>query len=128
MYNLIENSDAYLKTSRSLWQYYRDEPALDNNANTIDFPDDNNNSALLKFKQKITGQTGNGSPKDVEIMVPLKRLSNFWRALEMPFNNCEISLQLKWSRNCIIVAGTVNNQNPHFQINDIKVYVPVVIL
>ena len=128
MYNLIENSDAYLKTSRSLWQYYRDEPALDNNANTIDFPDDNNNSALLKFKQKITGQTGNGSPKDVEIMVPLKRLSNFWRALEMPFNNCEISLQLKWSRNCIIVAGTVNNQNPNFQINDIKVYVPVVIL
>ena len=95
MYNLIENSDAYLKTSRSLWQYYRDEPALDNNPNTIDFPDDNNNSALLKFKQKITGQTGNGSPKDVEIMVPLKRLSNFWRALEMPFNNCEISLQLK---------------------------------
>ena len=45
MYNLIKNSDAYSKTSGGLWQYYRDEPALDNNGNIIDFPDDNNNSA-----------------------------------------------------------------------------------
>ena len=30
MYNLIEFSDAYSKTSESLCQYYRDEPALDN--------------------------------------------------------------------------------------------------
>ena len=28
MYNLIEYRDAYLKTSESLWQYFRDEPAL----------------------------------------------------------------------------------------------------
>ena len=28
MYNLIEYSDAYLMTSGSLWQYYRDEPTL----------------------------------------------------------------------------------------------------
>ena len=28
MYNLIEHSDIYLKTSGSLWQCYRDEPAL----------------------------------------------------------------------------------------------------
>ena len=26
MYNLIEYSDNYLKTSGSLWQYYRDNP------------------------------------------------------------------------------------------------------
>ena len=63
IYNLIEFSDAYSKTSRSLWQYYRDEPALDNNGNIIDYPDDNNNSALFKFKQKITRQTGNGGTK-----------------------------------------------------------------
>ena len=31
MYNLIEYSDNYLKTSGSLWQYYRDEPSLNNN-------------------------------------------------------------------------------------------------
>ena len=46
----------------------------------------------------------------------------------MPFIDCEISLQLKWSRNCIIVAVTANNQNPSFQINDIKLYVFVVTL
>ena len=66
--------------------------------------------------------------KYLEIMVPLKYLSHFWRALQMPFIDCEISLQLKWSRNCIIVAGTANNQNPTFQINDIKLYVIVVTL
>ena len=46
----------------------------------------------------------------------------------MPLINREISLQLKWSRNCIIVAGTANNQNLNFQINDTKLYVPVVTL
>ena len=46
----------------------------------------------------------------------------------MPLSNCKISLQLKWSRNFIIVAGTANNQNPLFQINDTKLYVPVVTL
>ena len=46
----------------------------------------------------------------------------------MPLFNSEIRLQLKWSRNCIIVAGTTNNQNSTFQINDTKLYVPVVTL
>ena len=94
MYNLTEYSDAYSKTSGSLWQYYRDEPALDDNGNIIDFLT-NYNSASFKFKQKITGKTGNGGTKDVEIMVPLKYLSSFRRALEMSLINYEISLQLK---------------------------------
>ena len=47
-------------------------------------------------------------------MVLLKYLSNFWRTPEMPLINCEICLQLKWSRNCILVAGTEANQNPYF--------------
>ena len=94
MYNLIENSDAYSKTSGSLWQYYIDEPALDNDNNIIDYHANNNNNTSFKFKQQIIGQTGNCGIKDVEIMVPLKHLSNVWRALEMPLSNCEISLQL----------------------------------
>ena len=61
-------------------------------------------------------------------MVPLKYLSNFWRTLEMPLINCEISLQLKRSKKCILVAGTANNQNPSFQINDTKLNVSVVTL
>ena len=28
MYNLVEYSDDYSKTSRSLWQYYKDEPMI----------------------------------------------------------------------------------------------------
>ena len=83
MYDLTEYSDIYSKTSGSLWQYYRDEPALDGNDNIIDFPADNHNSISFKFKEKITGQTGNDGTKDVEIMVPLKYLSNFWRSLEI---------------------------------------------
>ena len=54
MYNLIEYSDAYSKTSESLWQYYRDKPALDNNNNITDFPANNNNSISFKFKQQMT--------------------------------------------------------------------------
>ena len=77
MYNLIEHSDVYLKASGSLWQYYRDEPVLYSENNIIDFRANNNNSILFKFKQEITTQTGNGGTKNVEIMVPLKYLSNF---------------------------------------------------
>ena len=74
MYNLIEYSDNYAETSGSLWQYYRDEP----NDNLAD-------SQSFKSKIKIIGKTPNsGNEKDVEIMVPLKCLSNFWRTLEMP--------------------------------------------
>ena len=128
MYKLIEYSDAYSRTSGSFWQYYRDEPDLDSDGNIIDFPGDNNNSASFKFKPKITGQTGKVGTKNVELMVPLKYLSNFWRPLEMPLINCEVSLQMKWSGNCIIVAGTANYQNQGFQMNNAKIYVPVVTL
>ena len=51
-------------------------------------------------------------------MVQLKYLRNFWRTLEMPLINCEIILQLKQLKNCAIVAGTANNENPSFQITD----------
>ena len=84
MYNLIEYSDNYAKTSGSLWQYYRDEP----NDNLAD-------SESFKSKIKITRKTPNGgNEKDAEIMVPIKYLSNFWRTLEMSLINFEISLTL----------------------------------
>ena len=51
MYNLTENSDAYLKTTGSLWQYYKDKPALDNNNNIINFLANNNNEISFKFQQ-----------------------------------------------------------------------------
>ena len=35
----------------------------------------------------MTNQTGDDGTKNVEIMVPLKHLSNFWRTLEMLLMN-----------------------------------------
>ena len=128
MHNLLEYSNAYSKTSGSLRQFSRDEPALDNNDNIIDFPANNNNSNLFKFKQQITGQTGNGGTKDVEISVPLKYLSNFWRTIEMLLINCKITLRLTCSKKSILVAGTAANQVPKFRITKTKLYVPVVTL
>ena len=53
-------------------------------------------------------------------MDSLKCLSSFWRTIEMPLINFKISLQLKWSRNCILVAGPAANQEPEFKIDDIN--------
>ena len=115
MYNVIEYSDNYAKTTVSLWQYFRDEP----NNNLA-------NSESFKPKIKITGKTPNDdNEKDVEIMVPLKYLSNFWRTLEMPLVNCEVNLILTCSSTCVITNSTGAGT---FEITDTKLYVPVVTL
>ena len=80
------------------------------------------------LKVKLTDETGNNGTKNVEIMVPLKYLSNFWSTLEMPFINCEIALDLNWSENCVIVASNVANQGTTFSVTDTKLYVPIVAL
>ena len=76
----------------------------------------------------MTSQTGDDGTKNIEIMVPLKYISNFWRTLEIPLINCEINLILTWSTNCVIVSTNVTNQNATFEITDTKLYVPVVTL
>ena len=114
LYNILEYRDNYAKTSRSLWQYYRDQP----NDNLAD-------SESCKSKIKITGKTNNDDEKDVEIMVPLKYLSNFWRTLEMPLINCEVNLTLTWSSTCVITNFTGARK---FAITDAKLYVPVITL
>ena len=77
MYNLIEYSDNYSKTSESLWQYCKDIPAVDNNNAIVDFNEANATDSF-NFKVKMTGQTENNRTKSVEKMVPLKYLSKFW--------------------------------------------------
>ena len=94
MYNLIEHSDNYSKSSGSLWPYCRDKPFLGAGGAIADFAADNNNSATFKFKTKIASRTKNHGTKNVKIRVLLKYLSNFWRTLEMPSVNCEINLNL----------------------------------
>ena len=115
MYNLIEYSDNYSKTPGSLWQYYKDDP----NDNLTD-------SESFKSKVKIAGNTpNNGNTKNVEIIVPLKYLSNFWRKLEMPLINCTVNLILTWSKDCLITNSTGEGK---FAITETKLYVPIVTL
>ena len=115
MYNLIEYSDNYSKTSGSLWQYYKDDP----NDNIAD-------SESFKYKVKIKGKTpDNGNTKIVEMIVPLKYLCNFWRTLEMPLINCEVNLELTWSKDCVITNSTGEGK---FAITETKLCVPVVTL
>ena len=115
MYNLIEYSDNYAKSTGSLWQYCKDIPARNNANNAIIAFDVNNVTDSFKFKAKITGQTGNGGIKNVEIMVPLKYLSNFWRILEMPLINCEVNLILTWSLTCVLIATGDQTKMQHLQ-------------
>ena len=128
MHNLIEYSDNYSKASGSLWQYYKEIPAVDNAGNIVDFnganPTDSRN-----LKTKITGQTDDdGRIDNVKITVPLKCPSNFWRALEMPLINCEVELILRWSADCVIIFTNVAEQIPTFTITETNLYVPVVTL
>ena len=78
MYNLIEYSDNYSKTSGGLWQCHKDDPN-----------DSMAESESFKSKVKMTGKSpADRNTKNVEIIVPLKFLSNFWRTLEMSLINC----------------------------------------
>ena len=132
----------------SLYNYYRDELGGNdnNNDNTI-------NSDTLRYKNKITGNTynvnadaqgydvnKNGTQK-IELAIPVKYLGNFWRALNIPLISCEVFLELKWNKNCVITslerrqvdAGppVVRDNAPTgatLSITDCKLYVPVVTL
>ena len=101
-------------------------PAVNNNGDIVNFNGANGTDSF-DFKAKITGQTDDDGRKDnVEIMVPLKYLSNFWRTFEMSLINCEVNLILGWSANCVIVYTNVGNKGATFQITETKLYVPVV--
>ena len=58
-------------------------------------------------------------------MVPLKILSNFWKAIEMPLINRERKLIFTWSTNWVITNST---RSGRFAIADTKRCVPVVTL
>ena len=90
MYNLLEYSKNYWKATGSLWNYYIDEPS-----NLL-----SSNSESFKYKTSITGNTYYGdddvskvkkwNKNETKIVIPLKKLNNFWRTLNIPLMNCEI--------------------------------------
>ena len=152
MYNLLQYSKNYRKTIGSLYNYYRDELSDDADVNSFD-----NikvvNSNTFKYKNKITGNTYNldagvdvydvnkNGKQEIELAKPLKYLGNFWRALNIPLISCEISLELKWNKNCVITsleerqvdAGppVVRDNSPTgatVAINYCKLYIPAVTL
>ena len=90
MYNLVEYSKNYRKTTGSLWNYYRDEPNnpplnlfVHNNHHTVNYNADSiTNSASFKYKSSIIGKTpendnNDNYTKDVEVAVPMKYIYNF---------------------------------------------------
>ena len=135
-------------------------PLNDDNPPTVNYnADPIKHSESFKFKSSITGKTPNANQendenteqgdtktkKNLEILIPLKHLSNFWRQLAMPLINCEVSLPLTWSENCVLTdittqaARAAQGDNPArelidaptnatFKITDTKLYVPVVAL
>ena len=66
-------------------------------------------------------------------------MNNFWRSLDFPLISCEIELHMTWSKKSVISeisrTSEVEGANPAdetlttratFQINNAKLYVPVV--
>ena len=149
MYNLLEYSKNYRKSIGSLYNYYGDElsdDADDNNVDNIKVV----NSNTFKYKNKITANTYNvdagvqgydvnkNGTQEVELTIPLKYLGNFWRALNIPLISCEVSLELKRDKNCVItsleqrdIGGGNRDKAPTgatLAINNCKLYVPAVTL
>ena len=125
MYYLIEYSKCYRKTAGSLW--FKVVYELADYTNDINFSNKNViNSVSFKYNKSVTGSTYNvdakitnvegieidnpayeankSGKKEVEIAVPLKYLSNFWRTLDMSLINCEVSLILTCFRECVITT------------------------
>ena len=104
MYNLLEYSKNYRKTTGSLWNYYRDEPNSSTDANDIISSMLNSASFDYKVNFMENGVTQNNLTKNnVKIVMPLKHLSNFWRSLNIPLINCEVELILTWFKNCVLI-------------------------
>ena len=129
MYDLTEYSKNYRKTTGSLWNYYRDEPSDPLSSNSESF----------KYKTGIVGKTPEDNDRltNAKVVILLKHLSNFWRALNIPLINCEVELISTWSNNCVLAGMTRNaGANPAivapsgatFKIKDTKLYDPVVTL
>ena len=110
MYNLLEYSKNYSKTTGGFWNYYRDEPDCGAN-NNINYSIKDSKS--FDYKTSITGKLeGNNTEKEVEIVVPLKHFSNFWRTLDMPLINCGINLILTQSENCVLTSKATRDATP----------------
>ena len=123
MYILIEYSNNYSDNAGSLWQFKRDESPVTNDGNLDNVS--TNNSLSFKYKSSIfktLTDDDNGVTKNVKIAAPLKYLSNFWRSFELPLINCNVHVELNWTKDCVMstIADTT------FKITNTKLSVPIV--
>ena len=105
MYNLLEYSKNYSKTTGSFWNYYRYKPnsGLGGYNNNVSYSIEDSKS--FDYKTSIKGKVkNNNTEKEHEIAVPLKYFSNFWRTLDIPLIICEINLILTLSENCALTS------------------------
>ena len=144
MYDLLEYSKNYRKTTGSLWNYYRDESNSTMGANNITHSILNSESFDYKANFMENGVAHDNLTKnDVKIVATLMHLSNFWRHLNIPLINCEVELILNWFKNCLLIDKStreanyganpvvyeINNpEDAVFKITDVKLFVPVVTL
>ena len=91
-----------------------DISVVNNNGDIVEFSGANATDSF-NFKVKITGQTGESGTKEVEIIVPLKYLSSFWRTFEIFLITCVVNLILTWSGNCVTVYTDIANQDATLQ-------------
>ena len=144
MYNLLEYSKNYEKTSGSLFNYYKDEPkehTIGDGDNAINISIRNSESFDYKTKIVESLAAGELEKDDVAIAIPLKYLGNFWRSLDIPLINCDITLVLSCYKECVLVGRGLRNEpypqpNPpiaatesrtsaKFEITDCKLHIPV---
>ena len=122
MYNLLKYSDNYEDSTRSLYHFKGSEITTgDNNNAEITVA----NSKPFAYRASLVGNAIN----NVELVVPLKYISNFFRSLEMPLINCKIHLELEWDTNCLSCSDYAGgNNNVTFQITDTKLCLSIVSL
>ena len=130
MYNLLEYSHNYSMTSRNLWNYYRDG---------IDYVNDSaSDGKLSNYKTKIVGELPERPPQpgksgdadqppqppvpslNVEVTIPLKYSSNFWRSLDLPLINCEVELALSCKTDSLLIEHNINITGVIFMITSTK--------
>ena len=143
LYNLLEYSKNYRKTTGSLWNYYRDKPNSGiNDVINYSIVDSNSFDYKANFIEDSVTQN-NVRKNDLKIVVSLKYVSNFCRSLNIPLINCEVELILTWFKNCVLInkaksednygvdpvdRNIDNPENVILEITDTKLYVPVVTL
>ena len=137
----------YSIKSGSLWNYWRDEmnDAANENNDANNYRINSNKtitSKCFEYQTKITEKTPNDKRRSC---CSVKIFEQFLEILDLPLINCEIEINLRWTKNCIIfeisktipVTGDPNSNPPvqtveatkkkgvKFQMINAKLYVPV---